>query len=422
MSAYDQSTPEQGSLKIRLPNVGSTNGPAGPAGLEFSNFLTYEFDDDFLSPADSWNFTVSGDSLTAQDRAALVVGARVEVFIDDQPQSVGYLDDVKTKAGRGGTILTLEGRDWMSPAVDAHVDPQYRLNQGATLLQLLNEVFAPFGMTVVSDDNNANRNAITGALRGHKTSKKGRTSRTALLHETKPYPQEGAFQFASRVSQRFGLWIWPSATYGTIVCGQPDFAQDASYALLHSTDDTKAAGNNIEESDVVQSRKGQPGIIYASGFGAGGNFAKSRLRGGIINPLIADGGQLFAPVVAAYPDVKFATVAFVFPPIDNFIPIPDPNARPLYLYDPESHTQDQLDAFLRRELSLCLRHALTANFTIMGHKLSGQPVCVDTIVNVKDDRSFLDLDLWVLGRKFTKSAGGGTHTLINAILPGALSF
>jgi prophage tail gpP-like protein len=422
VAAYDVVTPELGSISIRLPNVGSPNGPAGPSGLQFTTFLSYEYDGDFLTPSDQWSFTVSGDSLSDQDRASLIPGARVEVSIDGNPQSVGYLDDIRTIAGRGGTIITLEGRDWMSPAVDAQADQSYRLNSGATLLQLLNDQFAPFGMTVVSDDNIANVNAMTGAKRGHKTSKKGKTSKTALLHETKPYPQEGVFAFCSRVSQRFGLWLWPTTTYGTIVAGQPDFLQDPSYTILHSTDAATSLHNNVEDSDVVISRKDQPTILFASGFGAGGDFAKSRLRGGIINPLISNGEELYAPIVAKYSDVKFATVDFTFPPVGNFIPIPDPNARPLYLYDPESHTQDQLDAYLRRELSLRMRKALTASYTIMGHTLGGQPIAVDTIASVQDDRSALNMNLWILGRKFVKTARGGTLTHIKAILPGSLYF
>lgn len=423
MALYDTATPEQGSVAISLPNAGAANGPGGGAGGRFTNFLSYEYDEDFLTPADQWSFTLSEDALSSADLAMLIPGAVVEVSIDGQPQSVGYLDDVKVRVARGGgTVVTLEGRDWMSPAVDCHVDPQYRISEGAKLIQLLNEVFGSFGMKVVSDDNITNNDAITGAVRGHKTSKKGKTSRDALLHETKPYPQEGAFAFASRVSQRFGIWLWPTTTRGTIVAGRPNFTQPPRYALIHSTDPAFAPHNNVEDSEVVKSRKDQPGIIFASGFGAGGNFAKSRLRGGIINPLIADGATLFSPIFGDYPDVKFATVDFVFPPVGNFIPIPDPNARPLYLYDPESHTQDELDAFLRRELALRLRKALTARYTIMGHKLNGQPIAVDTVVSVKDDRSGLDMNLWVLGRKFTKSAHEGTRTHIQTILCGALTF
>lgn len=425
MASDGQTTPELGSLSISVQNVlaAFNDTPSFTA----KSFLSYEYDEDFLTPADQWSFTFSGDSLSDTDRAALVPGATVEVSINDNPQSVGYLDDVKIRAGRSGTIVTLEGRDWMSPAVDAHVDQKYRLNEGATLLQLLNEVFGPFNMKVVADDNVANVNAITGAKRGHKTSKKGKTSKTALLHETKPYPSECAFTFASRVSQRFGLWLWPSSTLGTIICGQPDFTQDSSYSLLHSTDAGQSALNNVDDSDVTLSRKDQPTILFAAGFGAGGNFAKSRLRGGIINPLIYNpgltGGQpLYAPVVEAYPDVKFAASGYTFAAVKNFIPIPDPTNRPLYLYDAESKTQDQLDAYLRRQLALCLKKALTANFTIRGHQLNGQPVAVDTIVTVQDDRSGLDMNLWVLGRKFTKSAGGGTSTKIACILPGALTF
>ncbi len=243
-----------------------------------------------------------------------------------------------------------------------------------TLEDLLKAVFEPFGMKVLAVDNLANRNAIRGRVYGPKTSKKGKTLKSYTLHQIKPYPQEGAFAFASRVSQRFGLWLWPYVDFQTIMVGKPDFDQDPSYTLVHRVKD--GGDNNVEESDFVRSRKEQPTVIYASGFGAGGEFAKSKLRAGIINPLITGtlAGDSLQKILKAYPEVQFVKIDSI-PALRSgaeVFTLADPNARPLYLYDAESHTQEQLNAFLLRELSLRMRKSLTASYTIMGHTLNGQ--------------------------------------------------
>lgn len=415
MSQFDTTPTDFGSMSIRIPITGT-------GGFSFDRFLSYEYHQDFLVPSDASSFTLAADEIEYNTRQLLLPGAKVEVSIDGQVQSAGYIRSVRTRSSRSsGTVLTIEVYDWFQRAVRAHIDPQTQFRESQTLDELLTAVFAPFGMTVLATDNIANRNAITGRIYGTKTSKKGKALKSIVLHEIKPYPQEGAYAFASRVSQRFGLWLWPAADGQTVIVGKPDFDQPARYTIRQRAGNAEEIYNNVLESDVDVTDEGQPSIIFASGYGGGGEFAKSTLRGGIINPLI---GAPNSSILAAYPNVKF-----VLPPIPAItsavatIPIPNPNACPIYLYDPESHTQDQLNNFLLRELSLHMRKSLVAKYTIEGHKLNGQPVAVDTIVDVDDDRSNLHLPLYVQARRFSKKGGtGGTTTQLELIRPGTLIF
>ena len=75
-------------------------------------------------------------------------------------------------------------------------------------------------------------------------------------------------------------------------------------------------------------------------------------------------------------------------------------------------------------MSKQVRHALSARYEIMGHELNSQPIAVDTIISVIDHQpiAMWEGDLWVLGRRFHKSARAGERTTIDLILPGALSF
>ena len=483
MALYDQTPPELGSIKIRFPNLGFTNAGTGvagvgPAGLEYDHFLSYDYHEDYLTPVDAGTFTLAGDELSEAELRAILPGARIEVSIDDHVQTVGYLDEIHVHVdSRGGTVVTFEFRNWLSPAVDSHVDPQTKLKASMSVVDLLVAVFDPFGVRVLSASNDANRNVITGLLpgagsplvqsapkkgwtlldwapdatnpaganapkisgsratttqsntvgstggfHGVPTSKKGKPLKGFLLHELKPYPNEGAFGFADRVCKRFGLCLRPAADGQTLVVGQPDFDQDPLYALYHKVDDT-SIHNNVIESTVVRSRRDQPSIIFGSGFGGGGEFAKSPLKGMVINPMISDGANLNAPIINAYPTVKpvLLSSALIDAAIRSY-PIPDVLARPLYLVDRDAHHQDELDAFLRRELAVRMRKSLMGRYTIEGHKLNGRPIAVNTIVSVDDDRSNLHVPLWIQSRRFSKTRAAGTRTELSGILPGTMVF
>lgn len=402
-------------------SVKVSQGSFSSTPVEFTRFLSYEYDEHYLVPADTWEFTLAADQVSDGDRQALVTGARVEVVIDDNVQSIGYVDDIRIHGNRhAGSVIRVTGRDWMSPAVDSHVDPQTRFSEGMTLDQLLQAVFAPFGMQVLETSNLANRNAMTGGNFGTPTSKKGKPLKSYVLHQIKPYPQEGAFAFASRVAQRFGLWLRPAVDGKTIVCAVPDFNQPAQYELRLKTDGTQR--NNVIEWDTTFSRADQPSILFASGFGGGGDFAHTTLRGAIINPLVVlPNPDIVGQLMATYPGLV-GTV----PPMPALISaaqslMVEPFARPLYLYDSESKDPAQLRTYLQRELSLRMRKALTCKYTVEGHKIGGQPIAVDTMADVNDDISGIQGPMWIMNRRFSKSSReDGTKTTVELIRPGTL--
>lgn len=385
-------------------------------GVEFPHFLSYSYHQSFLVPADGWEFDLDQDELTGEEKLLLAPGASITVAVKGLAQSTGVIDEAPIRSGKGGTVIHITGRDWLAPAVDSQIDPRTKFTQSQTLLDVVNGVFNPFGVQAVLDDNTQNISQQTGKIYGTKASLKGKLLKSVLAHQLKPYPREGAFAFASRVAQRFGCWIWASSTPGTVIVGQPDFTTDPLYTFQHSTSD--ATQNNIEEGDAGPSRKSQPSIIFASGVGGGGEFPNSAIRCAIVNPLVKVDPRVTASLLATYPGVPVAT----FDPLPPGFGVDDPSSRPLYLYDPESHTQDEIVAYARREMSLRMRESYRCHYTILGHSLGGTPIAVNTMANVNDDRSNLHSPMWVLSRHFTKSASDGTRTQVELILPGSLQF
>ena len=417
---FDTDSPESDSVSIAVtcPPPGNPTGPISTT--TFDHFLQYEYASNFLTPADQWSFSIPAVSLAPGQGDALQPGAVVEIKISGLLQTTGYVDAVRVHGSRGsGTILTITGRDWMAPAVDGHVDPQMQFKPSQTLADMMTQAYEFLSSVTFATDNIANRNVMTGRDTGS-TSKKGKTLKSYVLHQLAPYPQESVFQFTSRVAQRFGLWIWPSQDHQTIVVGKPDFDQEPLYQILNSLDPSLSPHNNALDWDAEASRKDQPSVILATGFGGGGEHAMVTPKGGIINPVSA---VSHVAIAQAYPTVKFTQ-----PTLQSGggglaqLPLIDPVPRPMYVVDRDSHNQGEIDSYLLRELSLRMRHALTANYTIEGHRIGGVPIAVDTIVDVQDDHSGLHQLMWVIGRHFRKDAHAGTSTQIQTIRPGSLQF
>lgn len=411
MGLLDTTNPAIGTMTIRVTN--------GSRAAEFTRFLDYSYRENYLEASDSLSFVLDQRELSKADAAVLQPGATVEPCIGGNVQSRGIIDEVSATFSRDeGNVVHVTARDWLSVAVDGQVDPQVRFVPSMSLLDLIVAAYSTINpnITVVADAI-ANRNVLTGRIYGQKTTKKGRPLKSIILGQEKPFPNEGLFTFTSRVAQRFGLWIRPYTDGETIVVAGPDYTQAARYGICHAFDDRRIENNAIRGT-FSRSRKDQPSVIYASGFGGGGNFAKSRLRAGIVNPAVnADNSKIFA----AYKDVPIIATD----PLTAAYPtLLDGAARPAFLYDPESHTQEQIESFLRRELSVRVRKALTARYEIMGHMLNGQPIAVDSICSVVDQQPSAQWagPLWVLARDYRKDPRGGSRTTMELLVPGALQF
>jgi prophage tail gpP-like protein len=410
MGLTDVTEPTLGGMTIRVSSASQA--------VEFTRFQSYEYTEDYLSPSDCWSFDIDQKELSLHDASMLIPGAAVQILVNGNVQSRGIIDAPAGAFDRDtGNVVHVEGRDWLSVAVDAQVDPQLRFVPSMTFADVVELALAPLGVQVAVTDAAANRNVITGKIYGTPTSKKGKPLKSYVLGEEKPHQNEGVFAFASRVLQRAGLWIRPAVDGKTVIIGKPDFDQEPRYGICHALD-SRSGNNNALKGHFKKTRLDQPSIIFACGTGGGGNFPHSRLRAGIVNPVVnADNSA----IIDAYPDVPFISVPAV---TAAFVPFVETKPRAAFLYDNESHTMAQLEAFLQRELSLRMRKALEARYEIMGHELNGQPVAIDTIINVLDQQPVANWagNLWVLGRRFHQSPNGGSRTTLDLILPGSLAF
>lgn len=394
-------------------------------GLQISKWISYSANSHFTTPTDGFEFLLSADDTPANVRDALRAGARSRISVNGQPQAEGYVDRVTTQASRSaGTQIRVEGSDALAQVVRSGIDPRTRFADNMTLLDVLIRVFEPFGYTIDDFlvDNDTNRNIRTGAILGPKTTlhhskKKGTTVKplkSYVLHQTKPYPGEGAFAFASRLAQRFGLWIWLSAVGGIVIVGKPTFDQPARYTIVNG----EGTASTVLDGSAREDSSNQPSIIVATGFSYSGDADRSALKVVLLNELVAsdaDGTlQSALDIVSANKDAKVVPVRGVFS--INALRR-HPSVQPIYLHDQESQTLEQLENYARRELAMRQKDSLHVHYVVEGHENNGVIWCVDTIVDVQDDLLGIHEPLWVLSRTFEKSRDSGTRTILELIRP-----
>ncbi len=394
-------------------------------GFKLDTWTSYSFYSNFLTPVDEWHVTLGHSSLPKRMLDALQAGERVSLSVNGHTQGDGYIDDVVVHQNRdGGTEITIEGRDRLAQMLDANMDPRLRFPETQTLEQFVLQCAAPYGWATdaqITDSNAGNQNVLTGSKRGIRTTTKGRYIKSALKHRLKPYPNEGALHFCSRVVERHGLHIWLTADGTQLVVGKPSFDQGTLGFLTRLGSESQAA-NNILHGTVRSSIKSQPSIIVAQCRGGGGDFPKSRLTRYMQNPQVVCDNSA---IRAAYPDAKEVFSlddAGNARPSTDFKLITSTLPRPMFLEDEESKTPEELENFMRREMALKMRNGFTAHYTVDGHTQNGSPWAVDTMVRVDDERCNVFEPLYVLARTFTKSRTDGTKTHLELIRPYSMVF
>jgi len=399
--------------------------------LRLENFSEYSFSSNFLQPTDGWNFAFGTEFLDSDTARLIVPGNKVELLIQGALQSTGYIDSVSISTSRGGgKEYRIEGRDKMAIAVDACANPLFSAKDGETLADFLPRLFKDYGWPNEDDfsidaeaDRDIRSNTHGARSKTKKSEGKGfgkRALKQYKIHQKRANAKESVWEFASRITQRLGLWIWASADGETLFVSTPDFEQAPKYKLLVNREGT----TNVLSSSVKHSSMNQPSAIIADGYSYGGEFGKSKIIVVMFNNMVSLGDLPQDPEVLKY---EKAGAKFIEGPVFPFASLVKLNKyKPVYLHDDESQNLEQLEAFVRREMSLLQRQSIEASYVVEGH---GQivdgtfaPWTVDTIVSVDDKPAGLKEDMYILGRTFEKSRSGGTTTKLELIRKNTIVF
>lgn len=424
---------------------------------ELTVFKSYSVNSHFLTPTDGFHFVVGDEQLTDELLDLLIPGRKCQLFIDGAIQMTGYIDRVDTTGDRsGGNVVTVAGCDVFSPVVRSEIDPRRRFPDKMPLDELLKDILTPFGFTKFEIDNTENievaANRAIRSIKGGKAKRKHprrvrstKTLKKYALAKTHPHHGETFYQFLGRLLNREELWMWPNVEGDGIIVSTPNYDQDPVAQLRRKR---RGATNNILHGGVIRDGTDQPSHIFATGRVPPHELQHSKMIVVVDNPLTniqdtvggapqrlengnaagsfseASSKVLFSDaVLQSHQELYKWTTRIPTQPIDVVNTFASLVSRPKYVKDDDSHTQAQLEAFAKRQMSLHLRHAIRLEYTIMGHRFeNGVIPQVDLIVDVSDDRSRWDGPAWILSRTFHKSRNGGTTTDLELLPIGVLSF
>lgn len=408
-------------------------------GVSIDNWTTYSYAQNIMTPVDIWSFSIGDSAIPIGLASEILPGQRVTLSVNGITQGDGLIDEVEYEQSRdGGTQLRVAGRGPLADAVDSNIDPKRKFNASDTLERVAKDTLGDFGFTKFFVDNDATRSIQQGNAYGTKFTKGGKKGggkplKSFTMHQSKPFDHEGAYAFIERIAKQFGLHVWCGSDFETIIISTPNFEQEASYRLIRRRGAANGAGNNILSGTLKKSRAEQPSMIIVTGRGAGGANAASTSKVIIINELVSRGtdGEYVPAVKKILEKEKGAHVVDTydaqrqyFRPVDIN---PYPVARPVYLADEESQDQAQVIRFAKRALAERQQKYLSASYTVQGHTYEREdgtvvPWAIDTVAAVDDEIANFHGDMYIAGRTFNKSRGGGTTTGLTMILPGTLVF
>jgi prophage tail gpP-like protein len=413
----------------------------------------YQYSNAFLTPTDKFVFKIGNSTFVDEYFQKLKGGTRISLVINGKTQCSGFVDSRNLTPSRNdGMVLTITGRDTLSPVVDTGVDPLYIFTTQSTLNDVFEKVIKPFVVyKIISTTDIANRSVMTGNLAANTRKllspsqiaryelKLGAKNSTDIQNEkvnpvvlseydptkpaflkdihvdqVKPHEGEGCFEFLSRLSKRFRLWFWATALGDGIVVAAPDYAQRPTHSLIRTPTEC-----NFLEGTYEDDISNQPSVIFATGIGAGGAKPYTKLKVAMINELTGldtSGKPLPAvqKLINARKGFKVLDVRKELLPYRNTFA--SQVIKPMYLHDEESRTFGQLEGFVRHDMAQRQAEAFTLKYKVAGHTQNGIPWAVNTMVSIRDDKTKIYGQYWVKERTFAKSRQG-TFTELNLIPP-----
>lgn len=425
----------------------------------------YAVDSDYLLATDAWSANVTQKTDPAGLRRELQPWTPVRLFIDENEQVIGRIDDTEGEGG-GRNGLVVNGRDYIADLADPEISPACKITAEMTLEKAILEVFGPRGITKISGNYDARRNVLSGA--STKTTV-DRSFEAIRVGDLKAQDNEGLFQFVNKFVARHGYTIQPGLSRNEICVVYPQLDQDPLVPLV--------AGRNVlagkakrdwGKVPTMLSGVGRPGTkevadgpkdtfkfsgrtSFFTGFGQNErleierekpaetstfNGRKSMLDTGLeiktkvekpsthqIATSTALELLLSKTPIGLSDEVQriFANVqkerlkkGEVLDPLKVY--------RPIYHKDKRASSVEQLGRAMMRLLAEQLRGTLTWTTEAKGHHIPGtkQLFAVDTLFPCVDSVEDVDEVLWLGKRKFVYAGSGGAKTALTFYRPGAV--
>jgi prophage tail gpP-like protein len=344
-------------------------------GRETANLKAWSLDSGYLTAADGFSFTLAEPDFELSRNLEL---QPVELVLDGNLQMVGRID--RTRRGRDGIAVTLEGRDYLAEMIECHADPSLKLKSETSLAQAIKDAAGTVGIANVEGDAGATmRKLRTGASISGGPAPPDFAALKQDEYKTKP--GEGIFQFCNRLAARHGATIQPTGKRDTVALTAPDYGQDVTFVLQRHRGPTRVG--NIKDGEAVRDYSSFPTVLLATG-----------KRGAKGEPKQA----LFTQIQAELEDRLQDLIA-----TDRRLPKNNPGDvaqlyRLWYMREEIARSAEQIQKAAQRAFAERFRKTLEYTCSVRGHRGDGgndAMFAIDTLARVDDEVADVAEDMWV---------------------------
>lgn len=294
-----------------------------------------------------------------------------QLYVGKTLVQTGKTDGYEVSDGEGASKMVIDGRDALAPLHDAFVLASKSFSN-ITYKQLVVEAFKAVGIdpgTLVADNNDANRKAIS-AGQADATTTKPAAGPKPINHPVYVKIGERWYEFLRRILDRAGLFLWAAAD-GTFVLTEPNAKQTATYKIMRKRGQTRDEVN-VKRASLRNSTQPRFSncVIYARG--GGKKYGAAQDKGAFIDDQMYNGP----------PGYGFGT------------------SKPLVLRDVDAADKQAAEYHARRKLAEGARAGWHLTYTLAGHtapSLAGGLAvwAPDTLVDVDDDEYGLKGTYWI---------------------------
>jgi prophage tail gpP-like protein len=239
-------------------------------GVSYRNWVSVDIDSDIFTPADAWH--ISARVPEPQFVGAFREGMHADIYVGEDRQMAGVIDDVEVAVSKQKTTLELTGRDRAAYLVDCEAEAmKVKHHNLQTLIEKLLKPEWGIGRVIVSNEDN--RKKLLGKI--DRKSRAGKSTKPAIFksstprEKTKIDPGQRVWQIIELHTRQQGLHAWLAAN-GDLIIGKPEYSQEPAFEFRHFAPRSSAsAGNNILSGRVLRSMNDRYAEVKVVGQGAG---------------------------------------------------------------------------------------------------------------------------------------------------------
>lgn len=345
-------------------------------GSSFDTWLSAELDADIFTEADAWSVRASAPSADLVD--FFREGQRMEMYLGDDRQLAGVIDEVKLSGNRQRETLALSGRDLGAFLLDC--EAQSIRASKLTLFALIKKLLDPsWGVRNVLSSFERDRKLVLGKKDRHSKAGVSRSRGAPVFGD--PPRATSAIDPGQRVAQilndrtRQLACAWWITAGGDLFIGKPNYDQEPSFRFV-----CQPGSANVLDWEVVRSMSDRYSEITVVGQG-------SSAGGWLAQPTSVKGAKF--KVTVKDPDLAARGIKRTLIVADNDV-------------------QSRADAQRRAESEMGHRRlqGLTIRLTVPEFKQADRIYAIDTIAQVKIPSAKIDGLFYVTQRRFMEERSG----------------